>query len=72
MQKNTLKKLKHGETVKPAFKYIIDLIEENKKIRRRVDRHNQINLKKAGIQTDRLNLASKKITEKLMNLRKTK
>ena len=24
MQKKTLKKLKHGEIVKPAFKYIID------------------------------------------------
>ena len=24
MQKNTLKKLKHGEIVKPALKYIID------------------------------------------------
>ena len=60
MQKNTLKKLKHGEIVQPAFKYIIDLIESFKKNRRRVDRHNQIKFKKAGIQTDRLNLTSKK------------
>ena len=56
MQKNTLKKLKHGEIVKPAFKYIIDLTEENYKISRRVDRHNQINLKKQVYrQTDLIN-----------------
>ena len=47
MQKNTLKKLKHGEIVKPAFKYIIDLTEESfKKTRRQVDIQNQINFKK--------------------------
>ena len=49
MQKNTLKKLKHGEIEKPAFKYTIDNRFDRRKlekIRGRIDRHNQINLKK--------------------------
>ena len=63
MQKNRLKKFKHGKIVKPAFKYLkIDnrlIIDESLKIRGRVDRLIKL-FKKAGIQTDRLNLASKK------------
>ena len=29
MQKNTLKKLNHGKKVKPAFKYMKDIIDNN-------------------------------------------